>query len=301
MHKTNKRCFYEVLQVSKTATNDEVKKAYKKLAIKWHPDKNPGREKEAEEKFKEIAEAYSVLTDPHKRQKYDRYGTVDFDNVQSDRGDFEFGFNMGNRQRNFGSGGSFGFSFERAEEIFREAFGEDFGDFGFGFGKGRQQKSNNNRQQQQRRNFFDDDDDFFGPSMGNLMKDFGFGGFGGFGKRDPFGDFFGDFGKMEKLMSSNMGSKGGGFGGASKSVSTSTIIKNGKKVTVTKTTITNPDGTSHTEVHENVQNEGRTLKDHKYVDNDQTSKLQYNNRQDNRPEQRALGYKNQPMQSNYRF
>jgi len=293
MHKPKRRCFYEILQVSKTATNDEVKKAYKKLAIKWHPDKNPGREKEAEEKFKEIAEAYSILTDPHKRQHYDKYGTIDFDNVPNGNEDFGFGFGMGGRQRNFGSGGSFGgFTFERAEEIFKEAFGEDFGDFGFGFGN---RKSNN---KQQKRGFFDDDDDFFGPSMGSMLKDFGFGGFGGFGKRDPFGDFFGDFGKIDKIMSSGMG---GGFGGASKSVSTSTIIKNGKKVTVTKTTVTNPDGTSHTQVHENVQNEGRTLKDHKYVDNDQFSKLQYGDRYENRPEQRALGYKNHTKSSNYRY
>ena len=57
------------------------------------------------------------------------------------------------------------------------------------------------------------------------------------------------------------------------SIKYSNFKRNGKKVTVTKTTITNPDGTSHTEVHENVQNEGRTLKDHKYVDNDQSKCL----------------------------
>ena len=68
-----KRDYYEVLGVSKTATADEIKKAYRKLAIKYHPDKNPG-DKAAEEKFKEAAEAYDVLHDANKRQQYDQFG-----------------------------------------------------------------------------------------------------------------------------------------------------------------------------------------------------------------------------------
>ena len=68
-----KRDYYEVLGVSKTATEDEIKKAYKKLAIKYHPDRNPD-DKEAEEKFKEAAEAYDVLHDPQKRARYDQFG-----------------------------------------------------------------------------------------------------------------------------------------------------------------------------------------------------------------------------------
>ena len=69
----NKRDYYEVLGVAKTATADELKKAYRKLALKYHPDKNPG-DKAAEEKFKEAAEAYDVLSDPDKRAKYDQWG-----------------------------------------------------------------------------------------------------------------------------------------------------------------------------------------------------------------------------------
>ena len=64
-----KRDYYEVLGVSKNASEDEIKKAYRKIAIKYHPDRNPDN-KEAEEKFKEAAEAYSVLSDQQKRQKY---------------------------------------------------------------------------------------------------------------------------------------------------------------------------------------------------------------------------------------
>ena len=67
-----KRDYYEVLGVSKTASEDEIKKAYRKIAIKYHPDRNPG-DKEAEEKFKEAAEAYNVLHDPKTRQQYDVY------------------------------------------------------------------------------------------------------------------------------------------------------------------------------------------------------------------------------------
>ena len=68
-----KRDYYEVLGVDKSASIDDIKKAYRKKAIQYHPDKNPG-DKEAEEKFKEAAEAYAVLSDPDKKAKYDRFG-----------------------------------------------------------------------------------------------------------------------------------------------------------------------------------------------------------------------------------
>lgn len=106
-----KRDYYEVLGVSKSATEDEIKKAYRKLAIKYHPDRNPDN-KEAEEKFKEAAEAYDVLHDPQKRQQYDQFG---FDAPGG----------------GFGNGGFSGGGFTM-DDIF-SAFGDVFGGHG-GFG-----------------------------------------------------------------------------------------------------------------------------------------------------------------------
>ena len=74
----DKRDYYEVLGLSKSASDDEIKKAYRKLAKKYHPDMNPG-EKAAEESFKEVNEAYSVLSDPDKKSKYDQFGHSAFD------------------------------------------------------------------------------------------------------------------------------------------------------------------------------------------------------------------------------
>ncbi|MBQ6225773.1 MAG: molecular chaperone DnaJ [Bacteroidaceae bacterium] len=107
-----KRDYYEVLGVSKTATDAEIKAAYKKMAIKYHPDRNPGN-KEAEEKFKEAAEAYDVLHDPEKRQRYD-----------------QFGFAGMNGQGGFGGGASM--SMDDIFSMFGDIFGG--GNFGGGFG-----------------------------------------------------------------------------------------------------------------------------------------------------------------------
>lgn len=116
-----KRDYYEVLGVSKTASADEIKKAYRKMAIKYHPDKNPG-DKAAEEKFKEAAEAYDVLSDADKRAKYDQFG--------HSMGPQGFG--------GAGGGGGFyssgGMSMEDIFAHFGDIFGGRMGGFGGGFG-----------------------------------------------------------------------------------------------------------------------------------------------------------------------
>lgn len=104
----DKRDFYEVLEVAKGASTDDIKKAYKKLAKKYHPDMNPG-DKEAEAKFKEINEAYAILSDDEKRAQYDRYGHDAFD-PSSGAGGFGGGFGGFDFGDIFGSffGGGFG-------------------------------------------------------------------------------------------------------------------------------------------------------------------------------------------------
>ena len=78
---TTKRDYYEILGISKSASADEIKKAYRNMALKFHPDRvTPDKKKEAEERFKEISEAYEVLMDSQKRSTYDQYGHAGVDN-----------------------------------------------------------------------------------------------------------------------------------------------------------------------------------------------------------------------------
>ena len=119
-----KRDYYEVLGVDKNASADDIKKAYRKMAIKYHPDKNPG-DKEAEEKFKEAAEAYSVLSDADKKARYDQFG---HSGVEGAGPDFSGGFGNLNDILNDLFGGAFGGGFG------------GFGGFGGGFGGGQRQQ-----------------------------------------------------------------------------------------------------------------------------------------------------------------
>ena len=126
-----KRDYYEVLGVNKSASADELKKAYRKLAMQFHPDRNPDN-KEAADKFKEICEAYEVLSDTDKRQRYDQYG---HDGMKSafGPGGFDFG-------RDFTHSGDF-------QDVFESLFGGGFGDL-FGGGGGRRKSRNPNAAQQ---------------------------------------------------------------------------------------------------------------------------------------------------------
>lgn len=102
--------YYEILGVSKNATDAEIKKAYRQQAKKWHPDANPDNRKEAEEKFKDIGEAYSVLSDSQKRRNYDQFGSADGPSFNGFNGGSGFGgFNNGTYTYSTGGFGGFGF------------------------------------------------------------------------------------------------------------------------------------------------------------------------------------------------
>ena len=115
-----KRDYYEVLGINKSASADQIKSAYRKLAVKFHPDKNKG-DKASEEKFKEASEAYHVLSNAERKQNYDNFGHAAFENGGGGRGGF----------------GNFDFS-SSFSDIFEDFFGE-------GFGGGRRSRRSNNR------------------------------------------------------------------------------------------------------------------------------------------------------------
>lgn len=119
--------YYKILGVPKTASQEDIKKAYRKLALKWHPDKNPDNKETAEQKFKELAEAYEVLSDKSKRDAYDRYGN---DHMRH---------NGGMSNADFSDFPGFTFTFRNPDDVFREFFGgqdpfanffDDFSSFG---------------------------------------------------------------------------------------------------------------------------------------------------------------------------
>ena len=197
--------YYDILGVSRNADEAAIKKAYRKLALKWHPDKNPDNKDEAEAKFKEVSEAYDVLSDKDKRSVYDRYG--------------KDGLKGGGGGGGGGPGGvpNFHFEFHSPEDIFREFFGDSFDIFGgdfFGHHSGHQGSRSNG----------------MGTPFG-MQGGFGFPAFAGFGGggNSGFGfTDFGDFGGGSSFSSFSSSSSGGHVMG--KSVSTSKKTVNGRTV-----------------------------------------------------------------------
>lgn len=130
---TTQRDYYEILGVAKTASEAELKTAYRKMALKWHPDRNQDKKEEAEQKFKEINEAYQILSNPQKRQQYDQFGHAAFDPASGMGGNpFAGGFQQGSpftwSYRTSG-GGAQDFDFGDPFEIFEQFFGGGFNGF----------------------------------------------------------------------------------------------------------------------------------------------------------------------------
>mmetsp|Transcript_113204 Transcript_113204/g.158771 ORF Transcript_113204/g.158771 Transcript_113204/m.158771 type:complete len:279 (+) Transcript_113204:53-889(+) len=211
--------YYEILDIPPNADENAIRKAYRKNAIKWHPDKNPDNPQQAEAMFKLVAEAYEVLSDAEKRDIYDRYGKEGLQqgSGRSRHDDMFRHFDMG-----------------RAQNLFEEIFGNDpfFNGGGFGgmsmmhdpFFGGMGFGSTSQRQRQ---------------TGGDLFEQF----FGGNG-----------FGMSQGFSSQNFSSSfGTGGGGMSTSTRTYTTIVNGRRVTRSETTTRYPDGRVETTVNEDTQ------------------------------------------------
>ena len=232
--------YYEVLGVKKEATPEEIRKAYKKLAIKWHPDKNPDNKEEAEAKFKEISEAYSVLSDAEKRKEYDNRDTANFKGFEFNNFD---PFSM--FKDFFGNSNNFGFD-------------DDFGDFGgfkdnkFGnFGTGNPHDNIEKHFEEIRKKFAN-------MHMGGEFPNHNF--HGGFGfDDDPFND---DFFKIESNLKNrmNMNMNRDNFRGFQRNQNfeedeepkkkVTTYVMDGKKITKTEEPYYEDDGTVKTRVTE---------------------------------------------------
>ncbi|KAF1324694.1 Molecular chaperone, partial [Globisporangium splendens] len=241
--------YFEILGLVATATETDVKKAYRRLAVQWHPDKNRTHPK-AEEYFKKIGEAYAVLSDPEKRKLYERYGKAGVGGEVADYDEDAFGgesaFHHSPFGFGFGFGGHGGFSVRNARDIFEAFFGgmDPFEDF-FNGGGGHSQ-----RRQSRHRSTNDWDLPLGGMGMGFGHPMGGMGanmrGFGGSGPSSLMMDsFFG--GNGGGGLFAEFGSFGGGGGFSSSSVSSSSYTdRNGHVVTKKTTTTVDANGRTET-------------------------------------------------------
>lgn len=116
--------FYDILEIKKNATDEDIKKAYRRLALKWHPDRNPDNVTEANEKFKKISEAYHTLSDANRRRMYDMTGSTDPEVSQHNAGGQHFGFQQGPGMRTFHFSTNQGGSGIDPRDIFKQFFGD---------------------------------------------------------------------------------------------------------------------------------------------------------------------------------
>lgn len=206
--------YYRVLGVTRAASEAEIKKAYRKLALKWHPDKNPDNADESNRRFKEISEAYEVLSDERKRRVYDQYGKEGLSNGRGRRSapddDYDFGYP------------SFPFTFRDPEEVFREFFGgSPFGDLfaeinGHGHGHHRHGRRSH-------------------PSTSLTSSLFSPFGFGMQGLDDIFAHAAGNGNTFTSFSTFNSSLAGPGSANM-RSTTTTTRVVNGKKITTKKVT-----------------------------------------------------------------
>ncbi|XP_070566633.1 dnaJ homolog subfamily B member 6-like isoform X3 [Ptychodera flava] len=257
--------YYKVLGISRTATEEEIKKAYRKLALKWHPDKNQDKKDEAEKKFKEISEAYQVLSDKKKKEIYDRYGVEGLNGSTGGssrptyRRNYRTRTTTANPRRrrtywrasDFGAefhddfGSFFHFDFKTPDEVFRDFFGgrDPFAEFFEDTRRGTGHRGSGSS--------------LFQNSFSSGFPGFGFQSFGSFSDPfasndlTPYSSFNGGFpnpggfhhGFIQSFDTGGFGSGFTGFSSSSsfstgtgnvKRTSTTTKIVNGRKVTTKK-------------------------------------------------------------------
>lgn len=215
--------YYKVLEITKTATTADIKKSYRKLALKWHPDKNPDNPEESNKKFKELSEAYEVLIDEKKRKIYDQYGKEGLQipgNKRRHEDDFDPQFNGW-------------FVFRDPEDVFREFFhGSPFNDLFDVMNGGSGRRGNHRHSNNSRHSTVNSPFGTLDISLGSPFGLFGgFGGFGGFGSGGVGGgggtaDVFSSFGHFTNGSTPTSGT--------TRKTSTSTRFMNGKKITTHK-------------------------------------------------------------------